>query len=235
MSTFILVHGAWHGAWCWEKIVPLLEKSGHKVIAIDLPGHGSDMTPFKEISLKLYTQKIVSSIHQQKGPVILVGHSLGGMIITSAAEHVPDKISKLVYLTAYVPLNMSLCRLAIRDKGSSVKHSIELKGFRVGIKEASAKEVFYHDCSEEDIRRAKELLRTEPILPVLKKVRTTDKGFGSVEKIYIKAAKDRAISLQMQEQMCNSTLFNEIYEMDTSHSPFYSAPEELSEILSGLE
>ena len=51
MSTYVLVHGAWHGSWCWEKVVPLLEQAGHQVEALDLPGHGQDKTPIREITL----------------------------------------------------------------------------------------------------------------------------------------------------------------------------------------
>lgn len=233
-SLFVLVHGAWHGSWCWEKVVPLLESAGHKVIAEDLPGHGNDKTPLKGTSLKLYTQSVVSLINQQQEPVILVGHSLGGMIITSVAEQIPDKISKLVYLTAYVPLNISLIRLAARDRDSQIRSAVQLKGWTVMIKRDAARALFYHDCPDEDVQRAKERLGPEPIPPVFRKIQVSDDRFGSVVKIYIKATEDQAISLQMQEYMCGSISFQKIIEMKTGHSPFYSAPEELSEHLLAL-
>lgn len=229
MSTFVLVHGAWHGAWCWEKVAPLLEKAGHKVIANDLPCHGDDKALLKKASLELYTQSVISTIYEQNEPVVLIGHSMGGMIITSVAEQIPNRISKLIYLTAYVPINMSFCRMAMQDKHSSIKYSLKLKGFNIDIEKESAKELFYHDCANDDVSRVKERLGLEPILPLLKKVRVTRDRFGSVEKMYIKTTEDKALSPQMQDRICKSTAFSRIIEMKTSHSPFYSSPIELSE------
>jgi len=105
MSTFVLIHGAWHGAWCWKKIIPLLEKEGHKVEAPDLPGHGSHIVPIAEISLQLYVNHVCKVIDSQTEPVILVGHSLGGCAISQAAEKRTEKIKTLVYLSAFLLLN----------------------------------------------------------------------------------------------------------------------------------
>ena len=105
MATYVLIHGAWHGGWCWDKIVPLLKKEGHKVEAPDLPGHGRDKTPIPEISLQSYTDRVCRILDTQSEPVILVGHSMGGVVITQAAQHRPEKIKTLVYLSAMLPRN----------------------------------------------------------------------------------------------------------------------------------
>ncbi len=102
MSTYVLVHGAWHGGWYWHKVVPLLEKEGHKVEAPDLPGHGKDKTPISEITLEAYAQSICKVLDAQSEPVILVGHSMGGIVITQVAEYRPERIKMLVYLTAFL-------------------------------------------------------------------------------------------------------------------------------------
>ena len=85
MSTSILVHGAWHGSWCWDKVVPLLEQADHQVQALDLPGHGQDKTPLREVTLATYTNCVCEALDAQTEPVILVGHSPGGLAITQAA------------------------------------------------------------------------------------------------------------------------------------------------------
>jgi pimeloyl-ACP methyl ester carboxylesterase len=82
MSTFGLVHGGWNGGWCWEKVVPLLEEAGHEVEAQDLPGLGEDRTPIPEVSLQGYADRISQVLDAQPEPVVLVGHSSGGMIIS---------------------------------------------------------------------------------------------------------------------------------------------------------
>jgi len=88
MSTYLLIHGAWHGGWCWRKVVPLLEAKGHRVLAPDLPGHGNDATPTATVTLKSYTDRICEIASEQNEPAILAGHSMGGIAITQAAERV---------------------------------------------------------------------------------------------------------------------------------------------------
>lgn len=78
MSTYVLVHGSWHAAWCWYKIVPRLEKAGHRAIAIDLPGHGRDGTPVGDVTMQQYVKAIGSALDTLEEPAILVAHSRGG-------------------------------------------------------------------------------------------------------------------------------------------------------------
>src|SRR4051794_784768 len=86
--TYVLVHGAWHGAWCWKKVLPLLRQRGHRAVALDLAGHGEDHTPVAGITLETYVDQILSCVHKEAHgePVTLVGHSFGGLVITQAAE-----------------------------------------------------------------------------------------------------------------------------------------------------
>src|SRR6185295_5208657 len=102
MSTYLLIHGAWHGAWCWYKVAPRLETLGHKVIAPDLPSLGTDKTPVNRVSLALWRDHVSAIIDATPEPVILVGHSRGGIVISEVAEHRPDRIRTLVYLTAFL-------------------------------------------------------------------------------------------------------------------------------------
>src|SRR5690348_14585984 len=102
MSTFVLVHGAWHGGWCWHKVVARLARMGHTAVAPDMRGHGLDRTPPAETSLDNLTASIATVVAAQSEPVVLVGHSFGGTIITQVGEHLPEKIRRLVYLAAFV-------------------------------------------------------------------------------------------------------------------------------------
>jgi len=99
-NTFVLVHGAWLGGWCWEKLRPSLEAKGHTVIAPDMPGHGEDRLPIEDQNLETYARAIEALIAPQPEPVILVSHSFGGMITSQAACYIPDKIKKVVYISA---------------------------------------------------------------------------------------------------------------------------------------
>jgi pimeloyl-ACP methyl ester carboxylesterase len=103
MSQFLLIHGAFHGAWCWHKAIPELEKRGHRARAIDLPGQGQDQTPLGNVMLDTMVDRIVTALTEMAGPVVLVGHSLAGMVISATAEKAPDRIKTLVFLSAFLP------------------------------------------------------------------------------------------------------------------------------------
>ena len=91
MSQFLLVHGGFHGAWCWRKTVAELEKRGHRAKAIDLPGQGEDQTPLTKVTLGTMVDKIVVEMAGLPGQVVLVGHSLGGIAISVTGETVPER------------------------------------------------------------------------------------------------------------------------------------------------
>ena len=238
MATFILIHGAWHGGWCWDKVKPLLEKNGHTVVAPDLPGHGEDKTPIADVSLAAYTERVCQVIDRQSEKVILVGHSLGGLSITQAAEQRPDNIELLVYLTALL-LKNGESRTSIRRRqpgGSALPSIMEMhpeEGYTL-LKEEGLKPTFYHDCSEEDIDLAKVHLGLQALKPMGVPVRTTNENFGSVRRVYIECLQDHALVPEFQKQMYTELPCEQVISMDTSHSPFMSAPGELANHLMSL-
>jgi len=96
-ATFVLVHSTWLGAWQLGHVTPILEKAGAKVIAPDLPGHGTDKTAPKDITMDNYVNTLLAILDQQTEPVILVGHSFNGITVSRVAELRPDKVKKLVF------------------------------------------------------------------------------------------------------------------------------------------
>jgi pimeloyl-ACP methyl ester carboxylesterase len=231
MSRYVLVHGAWHGSWCWEKVVPLLTQAGHQVEILDLPGHGQDSTPIREITLAAYTKRVCKTLDAQTEPVILVGHSMGGIVITQVAEERPAKIRTLVYLTAFLPQNgESLLQLARMNSESLLAPNLmanEEQGYLTFKEGAPIKEIFYGDCPDEDVARAKSLLVPQAIAPMATPVRITAEHFDRVPRIYIECLRDRTISPSMQKLMYTATPCQTILSLETSHSPFFSAPQEL--------
>ena len=105
MATFVLVHGGWHGGWCWQKLTPFLEAPGHVVYAPTLTGlaeRAAELSP--DIGLDTHIQDIVGLLEDKDlRDVILVGHSYGGMVITGVVDQAPDRIAHLVYLDTFVP------------------------------------------------------------------------------------------------------------------------------------
>jgi len=105
VATFVLIHGAWHGGWCWDEVAPLLRKAGHTVVAPDLPGMGKDKTPLEKVNLSAWTMFVTDIVAQSFESVVLVGHSRGGIVISEVAQLVPDRIQTLVYLAAFLVPN----------------------------------------------------------------------------------------------------------------------------------
>ncbi len=105
MATFVLVHGAWHGGWCWQKVIPFLEAAGHEVYAPTLTGlaeRASELSP--DVGLDTHVQDIVGLlVDKDLHGVILVGHSYGAMVITGVVDAVPERIAHLIYLDTFVP------------------------------------------------------------------------------------------------------------------------------------
>ncbi len=102
MARIVLVHGAFAGAWCWEPVLPGLRAAGHEVEAIDLPGSGEDPTPVSEVSLDAYAERVCGVLARGR-PAVLVGHSMGGMVVTQAAARCPEHVAALVYVAAFLP------------------------------------------------------------------------------------------------------------------------------------
>lgn len=124
-NTYVLVHGAWQAPYVWEAVEKNLTDKGNKVVVVQLPGHGSDSTPAHTLSLYVYRDKVIEAIAAADGKVILVGHSMGGMVITHVAEQVPSLVNKLVYLGAFLPASgQALTDLAFSDPGSKLGPSL---------------------------------------------------------------------------------------------------------------
>jgi pimeloyl-ACP methyl ester carboxylesterase len=232
MSTFVLVHGAWHGAWCWKKVVPLLEEAGHRVMVPDLPGHGEDATPIQELSMQGYVDRVVNAIDEQPEPVILVGHSMGGIVASLAAEARPDRLRRLVYLTGFLLEDgKTLISVAEHDGEAIVLPNLVPSEDGGSFTVRNVKDVFYADCSDEDVERAKVRLVPEPAFAFTTPVAVTEANFGRVPRAYIECVRDRAIGISAQREMHGKLNCETVISMETSHSPFFSAPEKLAEHL----
>ncbi|WP_219837007.1 alpha/beta fold hydrolase [Paenibacillus sp. R14(2021)] len=227
MSTYLLIHGAWHGAWCWEKIVPLLETAGHRVIAIDLPGHGEDQTPISEVTLDVYANRVVAAIDGLDEEVILVGHSMAGIVVSQAAEYRPNRIKSLVYLTAFLLQNGQ--NMLVIPPNPNMRVSED--GSTITVPADKAKDTFYNNCLDEDITAAVSRLQVQATSPFVTPVSLTQQNFGQVPRYYIEGLRDHAIPIEMQRQMQAASPCKEVFTLDTDHSPFYSTPEQLCNIL----
>ena len=238
MSVFVLVHGGWQGRWAWEKVAPLLEEAGHKVVAPDLPGHGDDRTPPGEVSLGGYAGRVVGVLDALEEPAILVGHSVGGMAISEAAERRPEGVETLVYVCAYLlPDGVSALQMSQKNAETPLTQSVradEGRGVLTIEPAAAAREALYGECPEEDAARAVARLGDEPIAPALEPVSLTQANFGRVPRAYVTCGRDRAIMPSLQREMYTQTPCRDVATIDTDHSPMLSRPGELARYLLSL-
>jgi pimeloyl-ACP methyl ester carboxylesterase len=237
MKTFMLIHGSWHSAWNWHRVVPLLEKNGHRAIAIDLPGMGRDKTPISEVTFKTTVEKICGLIDSIEGKVILVGHSKNGIIISQVAEYRPGKIEKLVYLAAYlIPNGKTQREYSVQDTEGVLKPFVtihpELNAST--LRPEIYKEGLYADCDENITELAKLLLSHEPVESGMVPMRLTDENYGSVPRVYIECTADKAVTPFIQQKMYTEMPCEKVYSMHASHSPFFSQPQQLAGILCGV-
>ncbi|WP_321826177.1 alpha/beta fold hydrolase [Maribacter dokdonensis] len=234
MKTFILIHGSWHSAWNWHKVTPILENQGHKVYAIDLPGMGRDKTPIENVAFKSTVEELCKLIDSIQGKVILVGHSKNGIMISQVAEYRPEKIEKLIYLAAYlIPNKKNQKEYSDQDTKGWLKGYVDIheKSKSHTLQAEIFKEGLYHDCDEDITEMAKVILSHEPIESGNAKLKLTEENYGSVPRFYIECTDDRAVTPFIQEKMYNETPCLKVYKMNTSHSPFFSKPKELCDIL----
>ena len=261
MATFLFLHGSFHAAWNWHKVLPLLERAGHRGVALDLPGHGQDRTAPGKVTLDCCVRAVLRAIDGASGPVVLVAHSRNGIVISQAAERAPEKVQGLVYLAAYlVPHGRSMMEYAQHDPGSLVVQNLELafdwkflpvlvrvlrhewfarlcarllpRRFQVHrLKPSAYREALYHDCPDEIVELANVLLEAEPNWAGFAPLRLSRERYGRVPKVYVECLQDRAVTLPLQRRMLADTPVDRVYALDSGHSPFFSQPENLTRTL----
>lgn len=234
MSTFILVHGSWHGAWCWHKLVPRLEKLGHTVIAPDLPSLGRDRTPLNRVSLAIWRRHVCEIVDSVPGPLVLVGHSRGGIVISEVAEHRSERVQTLVYLCAFLLANGEcLSDVASSDEASLIPANVVMSEDKTysTVRTEALRDAFYGECSEEDVALARLCVQPEATVPLITPLKISAEKFGGVPRVYIECLRDRAIPIGLQRRMQANWPCQQVRALDTDHSPFFSRPDELAALL----
>jgi len=186
-ATFVLVHGAWHGGWCFRKTADLLRGRGHRVLTPTLSGLGERSHLFSgAINLTTHVTDILNVIRWEGlERIVLLGHSYGGMVITGVADQVSDKIAALVYLDAVVPGdNQSLYDLVpLEILKSQLAGAAENGG--VGIPPAPAA---LFNVNEKDRAWVDAMCTPQPVACMTERLKLKGGGFGRVrDKVYILA------------------------------------------------
>jgi pimeloyl-ACP methyl ester carboxylesterase len=234
VSTYVLIAGAWHGAWCWERVTPLLAARGHAVRTPELPATGTDTGDPRQVTLADWARFVADVVEREREPVILVGHSRGGIVISQAAELVPDRVRRLVYLTAYLlPDGATLAAQARGDADSLIAPNMvpAATGVTCTLRTGIVRDALYGRCSVADADWATARLSPEPLKPLVTPLRLSDARFGRVPRAYIECSADRAVTPRAQREMQAALPCNPVYTLAADHSPFLSCPAELADLL----
>jgi pimeloyl-ACP methyl ester carboxylesterase len=231
MARFVLVHGAFGGAWSWGEFIGDLERAGHTATAIDLPGSGEDQTPLEGVTLEACAARVCEALAAEPEPAILVGHSMGGVVITQAAARCPERISLLVFVAAFMPRDgQSLIDLTQLPEGAGdqVQANIVVEGDPpvATMADPAARAALMARCSPEQIARALELSRPQPVAPFATPVSIPDGALDGLRRVYIHTTEDVAIPPALQRRMLRENPCIEVVEIATDHAPFLSAPEQ---------
>ncbi|XP_074295410.1 salicylic acid-binding protein 2-like [Silene latifolia] len=249
LKHFVLVHGACHGAWCWYKLKPLLQNAGHRVTALDMAASGINPKRIDELlTLRDYSEPLIQFLeslpHDQK--VILVGHSLGGLNLSTVMEMFHEKIEIAVFLSAFMPDHQHTPSF-IFDKfieanpeedfwldtefKSSGDPMETLTTMFFGPKFISK---LYHLSSPEDFELAMTLRRPSSLFAHdawKPKTKLSEKKYGSVKRVFVICEEDRGIKETFQVWMANNSSV-EVEELKgADHMPMLSMPQNLCDCL----
>jgi pimeloyl-ACP methyl ester carboxylesterase len=238
VATYVLVHGAWVGGWCWQKVVPLLEAEGHRVVALDLPGHGDDSTAVSGMTLAANVKCIRDAVEAADERVILVGHSMGGIAITQVAEDVPGRIATLVYVSAFLPQHgQSLPELVARflDVFAPLNIQVNESEGTISVNPDDLwRATLLGECDDEDVLLASRRLVPESLAVADASVSITPERAGRVPRVYVECLRDRMLPIGAQRAMQQAVGCKRVLTIDTDHSSFLSRPHELADHLLSL-
>jgi pimeloyl-ACP methyl ester carboxylesterase len=177
-DTFILVHGAWHGAWCWAAVINQLRKLGDRAFALDLPGHGASNINRSQATLTGYVDTVAGFIEgQDVKDMVLVGHSLGGMTISGVVQKIPSRIKRVIYISAIVPRDGESAIHTLPD-GDAIARQMESMRSLPDPSAPVDEQMFRTDYIQDGTRDLQDFvlaaLVPEPVAPMLEPVAMKD-------------------------------------------------------------
>ena len=225
-KTVVLVHGAWHGGWCWERVGRELAAAGAPYVTVDNPSVAAAPS-----DLAADADNVRRVLDEIAGPVVLVGHSYGGAVITDAGAH--DDVERLVYLTAFaLDSGESVAANDLQGgDGTKLADAIQFDADVTSVDPDRVIELFFHDCAPEVAADARARLLPQSIAAMQGITRNV--AWREKPATYVVCTDDRALPVALQ--MSNAgRVGGEPLELPTSHSPFLSRPAALAEILVDL-
>jgi pimeloyl-ACP methyl ester carboxylesterase len=218
-----------------------LRAAGHTVQAVDLPGSGEDRTPVAEVTLEAYAERVGGTLGEGS-PAVLVGHSMGGIVITQAAAQYPERVAALVYVTAFLPGDgQSLMDLTALPEGADdqVQANLVVAGDPpvATMPAGASRQALFTCCDDAQAAWASQRMGPQPVIPFTQPVSLGGAGadaFADLARAYVSCTLDRAIPLALQRRMLQDAGCDPVIELATDHSPWISRTDELVAALDGV-
>ena len=209
-------------------MTPLLIAAGHEVRTPELLGMGEDATSLSAVSLAAWADQVATLVSREREPVILVGHSRGGVVISEAAERAPDHIAILVYLAgSMLPNGAAILDYVPRPDPDGPRVLDTREDGSAMLLDPFMTMSFYNATSEEWVALARSKLTYEPLKVHATPLHLTGERFGRVRRAYIRTTQDNAVSAEMQDRMLADLPCDPVLALNTDHAPFFSNPEAL--------
>lgn len=230
----LLVHGAWHAGYCWAPLVPHLEAAGHRVVAPDLPGHAAGGADPARQSLEGYIETVVDRIEAESGPVVLVGHSLGGVVASAAAERAtPGQVVGLLYVSGVLPRSGQSMMSALLPRYDEPMGVPVSGGTALSLTRRNLTHFFYHDCLDVVNQAARQSV-VQAVEPMETPVELSAGRYGQVPRAYLFCDHDRVVTPDAQRRMVRRSVCQASAHLPSGHMPMFSQPEALASALGGL-
>jgi pimeloyl-ACP methyl ester carboxylesterase len=231
------VHGAWHGAWAWDRVIPMLSSAGVEVVAIDLPGHGDDAGSLGDLHGD--ATRVRDELDRMGQGVVLVGHSYGGVVITEVGDH--PAVDHLVYIAAFALEAHESCVDAARTAadGASMSHAgrpnlgdglVAGPDGTISLDPLVAAQCLYNDCDESTVAWAVERLGPQRLITLQQT--PAEIGWRTKPSTYVVCAHDRGVHPDLQRIMARRC--GSVVEWPTDHSPFLCRPDLAAGLLTRL-
>jgi pimeloyl-ACP methyl ester carboxylesterase len=273
-TPILFLHGAWHGSWCWAEVLARMTGAGTRALAVDMAGHGlrarrpvaltrrpfdasllaTEPSPVADVDLDQAGDLLISQIGQlgAGGPVVVVAHSAGGVVLTRAAQLAPGLVAHAVYLTAIMPasgVHALACMRMPENEGGLVRTAVVADPAAVGALRLDVaspepsyrqllREAFYGDVAPSVADAAIALLTPDAPMGIgLGTTMLTADGWGSVPRTYVMCTQDMTIRAALQRRFiidadaafpANPT---KVHTLDAAHSPFLSMPGQVADIV----
>jgi pimeloyl-ACP methyl ester carboxylesterase len=232
MATYVLVHGAWHGGWCWQRVASLLRRAGHDVFTPTLTGLGErSHLASPEVDLNTHVKDILGVLeYEDLRDVILVGHSYGGMVITGVADKAGDRLAHIVYLDAFVPQDgqsvfsllppeaVSQFRQLAKDKGEGWR-LLPLPMERLGV------------TREADVHWVTSKLVLHPVKTFEQPLRLTNPAAAPSRRTYIFCTAPRIGGFEQFAKKVRADPGWRFHEFATGHDAMVTEPRKLADLL----